>query len=112
LGEAAPERAQILEAGRSYGAGLGEWVIETYGFNVTGDAAQQVADRVCSEVLGRVHEIWVGGMPTMLALMWGHEVINAVQDRILEHLEYVQVAAKLVAFDPALALKTRDSEGL
>ncbi len=106
----APERAQVLEAGRSYGAGLGEWVIETYGFNVTGHAAQQVANEVSSEVLRRVHEIWVGGSRQCSLSCGDIEVINAVQDRILEHLEYVQVAAKLVAFVPSEALKGRDYE--
>jgi hypothetical protein len=45
--------------------------------------------------------MWESGLPAKLAIFWGHECINGVQERLLEHIEYLKVAAALVGFDPS-----------
>lgn len=48
-------------------------------------------------------------MPAKLAISWGHECMNGLQERLLDHMEYLKVAAALVRFDPSGAIGNRDT---
>jgi hypothetical protein len=65
-----------------------------------------VAD-VTREILQRGHTLWTEGLSPELAILWGHECINGVQDRILAHMSFLRLAAALVGVDPARAILPR-----
>jgi len=53
--------------------------------------------------------MWETGLPAKLAISWGDECMNGLQERLLEHMDYLKVAAALVRFDPSDAIGNRDT---
>ena len=53
-----------------------------------------------AEIFRRIEDMSSQNVATVIVHDWGHECINALQDRILEHTGYLLMAAALVGFDP------------
>jgi hypothetical protein len=105
MAEVTYTQQEVLEAARIYGLRLAEQIIERHGVQIDDDLVDPAVALVTSEVLQRVREMHQEGMPTSLAIDWGHECIDALMDRILEHVGYLMMGAALVAFDPWVATR-------
>jgi hypothetical protein len=100
----------IADDGRRYGVGIAERMIELYGLRLDLAETEAAAANAKSEILQCVRELWAGGMPRRLAILWGHEAVNGLSDRLLEHVEYLRVAALLVGIDPAKVIAEKGDE--
>jgi hypothetical protein len=105
LAEVNYTQQEVLKAARAYGLRLAEEIIERHGVRIDDDLVDPAVALVTNEVLQRVREMHQEGLPTSLAIDWGHECINALMDRILEHVGYLMMGAALVAFDPWAATR-------
>jgi hypothetical protein len=84
---------------------LAESVIDTYGLEIANEQVDDAVAFVTPAILERVREMWLQGTPTPVAVDWGHECVNALLDRILQHTGYLLMGAALVAFEPAAAMR-------
>jgi hypothetical protein len=105
VGEADRRWREVADGARAYGVRLGERVIERYGLEIGDEQVDGAVAEVTREILQRVREMHRDGMPTALAVEWGHACVNGLQDRILEHTGYLLMGAALVAFDPSTATR-------
>jgi hypothetical protein len=108
--ESREKHSVVADDGRRYGVRLAERMIEHYGLRVDLAEAEEAAAHAKCEILECVREFWTGGMPGPLAILWGHEAVNGLTDRILEHVEYLRVAALLVGVDPATAMSEQPGQ--
>jgi hypothetical protein len=83
---------------------MAERIIERYGLCITDEQVKEAAAEVTGEVLQLVRAMWKSGLPAQLAITWGDECINGFQESVLEHMEYLKLAAALVRFDPSPAI--------
>ena len=90
----------VLQTAREYGAALGEHIIAMFGEQIPNEKVDEAVALVTDEIFRRIEEISSKEVSATLALDWGHECINALQERILEHTGYLLMAAALVGFDP------------
>ncbi len=104
MDEAQREHRVVADDGRHVGVRLGEQIVETYGLGITDKDVQDLVADVTREILERARTLFREGLPSELAILWGHECVNGVQDRILEHMSYLHLAAALVGVDPARAI--------
>jgi hypothetical protein len=88
-----------------FGAYLAEKVIDTYGLEIANEQVDDAVAFVTPAILGRVREMWLQGTPTLVAVDWGHECVNALLDRLLQNTGYLLMGAALVGFEPAAALR-------
>ena len=101
------EHGAVADDGRHVGIRLGEQIVQTYGEGVPDEEVQDVVADVTREILQRGHTLWREGLSPELAILWGHECVNGVQDRILAHMSFLRLAAALVGVDPARAILPR-----
>ena len=101
--EDAPNHCVIRDDARRYGVHLAERLIEEYGLEIAEEAVDQALAEVRRDIPQRVGALSNEGLPHELAILWGHEAVNGLQDRLLEHASYLRMAAKLVALDPVKA---------
>ena len=94
--------AIMRDDARRYGMRLAERTIENYRWDITEAELDRAVAEVTQETLQRVRTLSAGGLPYELAVLWGHEAINGLQDHLLEH-SYLRLAARLVSFDPLSA---------
>jgi hypothetical protein len=94
---------QLLDP-HQFGVSLAERVIDTYGLEITNEQVDDAVAFVTPAILERVRETWLQGTPTLVAVDWGHECVNALLDRILQHTGYLLMGAALVGFEPAAAI--------
>src|SRR5829696_7733030 len=80
-------------------------VIDTYGLEIANEQVDDAVAFVTPAILEHVREMWLQGTPTLVAVDWGHECVNALLDRILQHTGYLLMGAALVAFEPAAAMR-------
>lgn len=97
------KHSTLGEDGRRYGVRLAERVIDHYGLNITDEQVKAAVADVTGEIVQRVRQMVHAGIPPEHANHWGHECVNGVQERVLEHMEYLMMAVALVAFDPSIA---------
>jgi hypothetical protein len=107
MDEAQREHRVVADDGRHVGVRLAEQIVETYGLGITDKEVRDLVADVTREILERARTLFREGLPSELAILWGHECVNGVQDRILEHMSYLHVAAALVGVDPAPAILRR-----
>jgi hypothetical protein len=88
-----------------FGVYLAERVIDTYGLEIANEQVDDAVAFVTPAILARVREMWLHGTPTWVAVDWGHECVNALLDRLLQHTGYLLMGAALVAFEPTAALR-------
>ena len=88
-----------------FGVSLAERVIDTYGLEIANEQVDDAVAFVTPAILERVREMWLQGTPTLVAVDWAHECVNALLDRILQHTGYLLMGAALVAFEPAAAMR-------
>ena len=88
-----------------FGVFLAERVIDTYGLEIANEQVDDAVAFVTPAILERVSEMWLQGTPTLVAVDWGDECVNALLDRILQHTGYLLMGAALVAFEPAAAVR-------
>ena len=93
-------REDVLQAAREYGAALGEHILALFGEQIPNEKVDEAVQLVTVEIFRRIAEMSSKEVSATLALDWGHECMNALQDRILEHTGYLLMAATLVGFDP------------
>jgi hypothetical protein len=98
------EHRVVADDGRRLGAGIGEQILEIYGVHIGDDEVEALAADLTGEIFQRTHALWTEGLPAELAILWGHECVNGLQDRILEHASCLRFAAALVGVDPARAI--------
>ena len=98
------EHGAVADDGRHIGIRLGEQIVQTYSEGVPDEEVQDLVADVTREILQRGHTLWTEGLSPELAILWGHECINGVQDRILAHMSFLRLAAALVGVDPARAI--------
>jgi hypothetical protein len=98
------EHGPLAEDARRCGAQIAERTIEQYGLSITDAQTREAVAEITGEVIQLTREMWRSGLPAELAIFWGDECINGVQDRLLEDMEYLKVAAALVRFDPSSAI--------
>jgi hypothetical protein len=55
---------------------------------------------VTAEIFRRIEDVSSQNVAAIIVLDWGHECMNALQDRILEHTGSLLMAAALVEFNP------------
>jgi hypothetical protein len=91
---------------RDFGVHLAEQLIDTYGLEIPNERLDEAVAFVTPAILERVRQTWLQGTPTLVAIDWGHQCVNALLDRILQHTGYLLMAAALVAFEPAAAMRT------
>jgi hypothetical protein len=108
--DGAPKHRVVADDGRRYGIRLAEQTLERYGLRVDLAEADEAATDAKREILECVRKLWDEGMPRELAILWGHKAINGLSDRLLDHIEYLRVAALLVGVDPAAAITGHCSE--
>jgi hypothetical protein len=101
MGEEQQHRRLVADDGRATGGQLAEQIIEVYGLNITADDVDELATDVTREIFERARTLRAKGLPPDLAIIWGHECVNGVQDHVLKHTSYLKVAAALVGVDPA-----------
>ena len=80
-------------------------MIDTYGVEIANEQVDDAVAFVTPAILERVREMWLHGTPMLVAVDWGHECVNALLDRILQHPGHLLMGAALVAFEPALAMR-------
>ena len=96
----AQARDDVLQAARQYGAALGEHIIAVFGEQIPNEKVDEAVALVTAEIFRRIEEMSSQNVAAVIVLDWGHECVNALQDRILEHTGYLLMAAALVGFDP------------
>ena len=96
----AQAREDMLQAAREYGAALGEHIVAMFGEQIPNEKVDEAVALVSAEIFRRIEEMSSLDVSATMALDWGHECMNALQDRILEHTGYLLMAAALVGFDP------------
>jgi hypothetical protein len=94
---------QLLDP-HQFGVSLAERVIDTYGLEIANEQVDEAVAFVTPVILARVHEMWLRGTPTLVAVEWGNECVNALFDCILQHPGYLLMGAALVGFEPAAAI--------
>lgn len=94
---------------RQFGARIAESIIEHFGVCIRDEQVSEVVAQITGDVLHLVRGMWETGLPAKLAISWGHECMNGLQERLLDHMEYLKVAAALVRFDPSGAIGNRDT---
>jgi hypothetical protein len=94
---------------RQFGARIAEGIIEHFGVCISDEQVAEAVAKITGEVLHLVRGMWETGLPAKLAISWGDECMNGLQERLLEHMEYLKVAAALVRFDPSDAMGNRDT---
>jgi len=99
----------LAKDARHFGARIAERIIEHYGLCVADEQVGKVVTKITGEVLDLVRGMWESGLPANLATSWGDECMDRLQERVLEHMEYLKVAAALVRFDPSTAIENSDS---
>ena len=92
---------------RQFGARIAEGSIEHFGVCISDEQVAEAVAKITGEVLHLVRGMWETGFPAKLAISWGDECMNGLQERLLEHMEYLKVAAALVRFDPSDAIDNR-----
>ncbi len=97
----AQNHAVIRDDARRYGVRLAERTIEKYGLDIADEEVNDAVAEVMREIRQRVGCLSKEGLPRELAIIWGHEAINGLQDRLLEHISYLRMTARLVGCDPA-----------
>jgi hypothetical protein len=97
---------ELVSAAHEFGVYLAERVIDTYGLEIANDQVDDAVAFVTPAILERVREMWLQGTPMLAAIDWGHQCVDALLDRILQHTGYLLMAAALVAFEPATAMRT------
>jgi hypothetical protein len=97
---------ELVSAAHDFGVYLAERVIDTYGLEIANDQVDDAVAFVTPAILGRVREMWLQGTPMLAAVEWGHKCVDALLDRLLRHTGYLLMAAALVAFEPATAMRT------
>jgi hypothetical protein len=103
MGEDAPNHSVICEDARRYGVRLAEQLIEEYGLENAEEAVDQALAAVRRDIRQQVGNLRSEGLPHQLAILWGHESVNGLQDRLLEHVSFLRMATKLVHLDPVKA---------
>jgi hypothetical protein len=98
------EHGPLAEDARRRGARIAERTIERHGLWIADEDVKETASEITSEVLDAVRVMWRSGLPAKLAMKWGDECMNGVQERLLEHMGYLKVAAAFVRFDPSPAI--------
>ena len=96
----AQARDDVLQAAREYGAALGEHIIAVFGEQIPNEKVDEAVALVTAEIFRHIEEMSSQNVAAVIVLDWGHECVNALQDRILEHTGYLLMAAALVGFDP------------
>jgi hypothetical protein len=96
----AQARDDVLQTAREYGAALGEHIIAVFGEQIPNEKVDEAVAFVTAEIFRRIEEMSSQNVAAVIVLDWGHECINALQERILEHTGYLLMAAALVGFDP------------
>jgi hypothetical protein len=88
-----------------FGVSLAERVVDTYGLEIANEQVDDAVAFVTPAILERVRVMWLQGTPTLVAVDWGHECVDALLDRVLQHPGYLLMGAALVAFEPAAAMR-------
>ena len=96
----AQAREDVLQAAREYGAALGEHIIAEFGEQIPNEKVDEAVALVTAGIFRRIEDTSSQNVAAVIVLDWGHECVNALQDRILEHTGYLLMAAALVGFDP------------
>ena len=104
--ELSSKHGPIAEDARRYRIRIAERIIEAYGLCLSDEKVEGAVAEITGEVLDVVRGMLEGGLPAKLAIFWGDECMNGTQERLLDHIEYLKIAAALVGFDPCSA--TRD----
>src|SRR5687767_7263664 len=106
MGEAAEVESEVLRTAHQFGVYLAERTLETYGLEIANEQVDDAVAFVTPAILQRVREMWLEGTPALVAVNWGHQCVDALLDRILQHTGYLLMGAALVAFEPAAAIWT------
>jgi hypothetical protein len=91
----AQARDDVLQTAREYGAALGEHIIAVFGEQIPNEKVDEAVAFVTAEIFRRIEEMSSQNVAAVIVLDWGHECMNALQDRILEHTGYLLMAAAL-----------------
>jgi hypothetical protein len=100
-------RDELLDDPHQFGSYLADRVIDAYGVEIANEQVDDAVAFVTPAILERVREMWLQDTPVLVAVEWGHECVNALLDRILQHPGYLLMGAALVAFEPAAAIWAR-----